>query len=106
MATVINNQVPENNGGMGFLLGIILLVVVLILVLYYSMPLLRNIVAFPQPQMPNNISINVNPNRQTNTPNSGSNTNNPNGNSNNNSINNQYGFRATNSPGASPSASP
>lgn len=61
MATIVNTPVPaaQENNGMGFLLGVILLIVVAVLFLLYGIPYLRNSFAGPTVNVPGRINVNV-----------------------------------------------
>lgn len=64
MATIVNQppaQTNTNNGGYGFLLGIILLIAFVLLVFYYGLPYLRGSAntAAPQVNVPGKIDVNV-----------------------------------------------
>jgi hypothetical protein len=61
---VINNTTPattadNGNGGMGFLLGLLLLLVFAFLIFWYGLPLLRSAMSGPQINVPNKVDINV-----------------------------------------------
>lgn len=62
MATVINNPsgTTESNGGLGFVIGVILLAIVLLLFFVYGLPLLRGGVTTPQVNIPGTIDVNLN----------------------------------------------
>lgn len=62
MATIVNNPgtTTDNNSGMGFLLGVILLITFAILFFLYGLPYLANSFSGPQVQVPGQIDVNVN----------------------------------------------
>lgn len=62
MATVVNNPQPatSDNGGYGFLLGIILLIAVLFLLFYYGLPRLSaGLGGGTQVNVPDHFNVNV-----------------------------------------------
>lgn len=67
MATVINNPgtTTENDSGMGFVLGVILLLVVAFLFFVYGLPAITRSVSAPAVTVPDKVDVNVN------TPNTG-----------------------------------
>jgi hypothetical protein len=68
MATIVNNTPTptENSGGNGFLGGVIIFIVFVVLLIYFGIPVLRNMgpiqVNTPAPQInvPDKIDVNVN----------------------------------------------
>lgn len=68
MSTVVNNPAPvSESGGNSFLIGIIVLIGFVIVLLYFGLPIVRNMgpiqMNLPAPQvvMPNKIDVNVVP---------------------------------------------
>ena len=67
MATVVNNPAPVagNNDGNGFLIGIVLLIAFIAMLLYFGLPIIRNMgpvqvnVPAPQVVMPDKVDVNV-----------------------------------------------
>lgn len=68
MTTIVNSPAPtQNDGGSGFLIGIIILIAFISLLLYFGIPAIKNMGAgqlnIPAPQIvvPDKIDVNVNP---------------------------------------------
>ena len=64
MSTIVNTPASgESNSGMGFVLGIILLIAFVFLMMYFGLPMLRNVSntvpQAPQIQVPDKIDVNV-----------------------------------------------
>jgi hypothetical protein len=59
MVTVVNNPAPKSNeGGGGFLVGVIFLIGFVMVLLYFGIPAIKNMNA-PQIVIPNKIDVNV-----------------------------------------------
>lgn len=59
MPVIVNNPPAENNNGMGFFLGVIILVIFAILFFVYGLPYLRGIFGGTQVTIPSHINVNV-----------------------------------------------
>lgn len=62
MTTIVNSPAPKNDsGGSSFLIGIIILVGFVLILLYYGVPVLKNMgTQVPQVNIPDKINVNVN----------------------------------------------
>lgn len=64
MSTIVNTPASgESNSGMGFVIGIILLIAFVFLMLYFGLPMIRDVSSTapqaPQIQVPEKIDVNV-----------------------------------------------
>ena len=67
MTTIVNSATPtKDSNGMGFLIGVVVLIGFVLILLYFGLPLLRNVgspqinVPAPQINMPDKVDVNVN----------------------------------------------
>ena len=60
MATIVNNPGTKEEGGNGFLLGVILLIIFAVLFFIYGLPYLTNSFSGPQVGVPEQVDVNVN----------------------------------------------
>ena len=62
MATIVNNPgtTADNDSGMGFLLGAILLIIFAVLFFIYGLPYLTQSFSGPQINVPGKVDVNVN----------------------------------------------
>ncbi len=67
MTTVVNNPAPvSENGGAGFLIGVIVLIGFVVVLIYFGIPAMRrmqssqSVVPAPQIVLPDKINVNVN----------------------------------------------
>ncbi len=67
MTTVVNNPAPvSENGGAGFLIGVIMLIVFVVVLIYFGIPAMRrmqpsqSVIPAPQIVLPDKINVNVN----------------------------------------------
>lgn len=64
MATIVNNPAPsgENNGGMGFIVGALILLLIVFLFFYYGLPAMRGAVTpgSSQINVPGKVDVNIN----------------------------------------------
>jgi hypothetical protein len=67
MTTVVNNPAPvSENGGTGFLIGVIMLIVFVVVLIYFGLPAMRrmqsnqSVIPAPQIVLPDKINVNVN----------------------------------------------
>lgn len=67
MTTVVNNPTPvSENGGVGFLIGVIMLIVFVVVLIYFGIPVMRrmqsnqSVIPAPQIVLPDKINVNVN----------------------------------------------
>ncbi|MCX6731262.1 MAG: hypothetical protein NTZ55_05425 [Candidatus Roizmanbacteria bacterium] len=61
MTTIVNSPAPTNeSGGSSFLIGIIIFIGFVLILLYYGLPVIKNMsVQTPQVNIPNKIDVNV-----------------------------------------------
>lgn len=62
MTTIVNNPpAKESDGGMGWIIGLIVFLVVAYLFIMYGLPALKNVqVGTPQINVPSQIDVNIN----------------------------------------------
>ena len=67
MTTIVNSATPtKDSNGMGFMIGVVVLIGFVLILLYFGLPLLRNMgtpqinVPAPQINMPDKVDVNVN----------------------------------------------
>lgn len=67
MTTIVNSATPTNDSnGMGFLIGVVVLIGFVLILIYFGLPIFRNMgtpqinVPAPQINMPDKVDVNVN----------------------------------------------